>query len=283
MDLTVGEAASRPGTGLGADAPLSAAVETMERSGQRRVPVLREGRVVGIVTAGDVRRHLSRLAGGRSAWDFAAALGRTCVEDVMTAPALTAQPDEPLGAAISRMLDAGVEALPVLDPAGGLAGMLTRRDVLRAGVRRARLTWGLVAQQMTRAVRTVAPDTPATEAARELRETGLHVLPVLEGERLVGVIHARDLAAEAERGEAAPGSRSPEGSRVLQGRAVRELMRPPSGYLLESDPLHTALVRMLDRDVYGLPVISEGGRLLGVVTVTDVLSAVAGRTRAPAP
>jgi CBS domain-containing protein len=33
---------------------------------------------------------------------------------------------------------------------------------------------------------------------------------------------------------------------------------------------------MLEADVHGLPVISEGGRLLGIVTISDVLKTLLG-------
>ncbi|MEF2277504.1 CBS domain-containing protein [Deinococcus sp. YIM 134068] len=279
MDVTVGEVRSPQVVSVGAHEGLSAAVVKMDRLGLRRLPVLHGGRVVGIVTAGDVRRGLPRLGERPSAWDFTVLVGRMRVEDVMTQPALTTRTDEELRAAVARMLDARIGALPVLDRNGTLVGMLTRKDVLRAEVRRPRLTWGSVGQHMNRGVLTVTVDIPAAEALARLREGGLHVLPVLEGPHLVGVVHARDLEAEAERGEAAHGGRSPDPPPLLPGRAVRDLMRPPVGSVSEDAPMHRAMERMLEADVYGLPVVSDGGRLLGVVTVSDVLTTVLGGWR----
>ena len=138
------------------------------------------------------------------------------------------------------------------------------------------VTWGSVDHHMSREVLTVTPDAPAGEALRRLRETGRHVLPVLEGEHLVGVVHARDLEEGAEREEAARGGPFPKAPPLLSGRSARDLMRPPGGYVLDTSPMHRAMERMLEADVYGLPVISDGGRLLGVVTVSDVLVTVLG-------
>ncbi|WP_216320853.1 CBS domain-containing protein [Deinococcus aestuarii] len=276
MSVTVAEVKSPQVVSVPAHEPLPAAVVKMDRLGLRRLPVLHGGRLVGIVTAGDVRRGLPRL---RDPWAFTAQVGRMRVQDVMHSPVLTARVGEDLRPAVARMLAGRVGGLPVLDKNGTLAGMLTRKDVLRAEVRRPRLTWGSVAQHMKREVLTVTAQVPAEEALRRLRETGRHVLPVLEGEHLVGVVHARDLEAEAEREELDHVGSAPEAPPVLAGRSVRDLMRPPSGYVLGSAPMHRAMERMLEAEVYGLPVIGEDGVLLGVVTVSDVLSTVLGDWR----
>lgn len=276
MSVTVAEVRSPQVVSVLAHEPLPAAVVKMERLGLRRLPVLHGGRLVGIVTAGDVRRGLPRL---RDPWAFTAQVGKMRVQDVMRSPVLTARVGEDLRPAVARMLEGRVGGLPVLDRNGTLVGMLTRGDVLRAEVRRPRLTWGSVAQHMNREVLTVAAHDPAGEALRRLRETGRHVLPVLEGEHLVGVVHARDLEAGAEREELDRAQNDPDAPPLLAGRAVRDLMRPPGGYVLESAPMHRAMERMLEADVYGLPVISDGGRLLGVVTVSDVLGTVLGDWR----
>ena len=53
----------------------------------------------------------------------------------MSEEPVTAQPDGTLVGAVRSMLEAGVNRLPVVDPAGRPLGVLTRDDVLRAVVR----------------------------------------------------------------------------------------------------------------------------------------------------
>lgn len=252
------------------------AVVKMETLRIKRLPVVQEGRLVGLLTDGEVGRHLPALHEGLTPWEFAHRAGRVRVRDAMRRPVLTVAPEEPLDRAVRVMLDRRVGGLPVLTEDGALVGILTLTDVLRAALREPSPAWGTVREHMTDRAIAVAAGSPASEAAARLRVTGLRVLPVLEGERLVGVIHERDLSAAVERAKAAHGDTVLGDQFLLGGKTARDLMRPPGGEVQADTPLRAALERMLERGVHGLPVLGEGGRLLGVVTVSDVLRALLG-------
>jgi acetoin utilization protein AcuB len=94
-----------------------------------------------------------------------------------------------------------IRHIPVLD-GDRLVGMITDRDVRLASMPRARkgpnhpdalLQLIRVEQLMTRDLVTVTPVTPIGEAARLMLEQRLGALPVLESERLVGIISQGDL------------------------------------------------------------------------------------------
>lgn len=88
------------------------------------VPIVDEaGRVVGIVTAGDLTRLMERDG------DF---LSRP-VESVMTRTPKTASPDELGAAAVRRMEDHGIMALPVVEADGTLVGIVHLHDLMRSG------------------------------------------------------------------------------------------------------------------------------------------------------
>ncbi|MEF2280408.1 CBS domain-containing protein [Deinococcus sp. YIM 134068] len=252
------------------------AVVKMETLHIKRLPVVQAGQLVGLLTDGEVRHHLPALHEGLTPWDFAYRAGRVRVREAMRHPVLTTAPDEPLGRAVRVMLDRRVGGLPVLNERGALVGMLTLTDVLRAAAREPSPSWGTARGHMTGQPIAVLAGSPASEAAAKLRVTGLRVLPVLEGERLVGVLHGRDLGAVVERAKAAHGDTVMGDQFFLNGKTARDLMRPPGGEVSGDASLGDAVARMLEADVHGLPVLGTDGRLLGVITVSDVLRALLG-------
>jgi acetoin utilization protein AcuB len=94
-------------------------VRTKMRAGNfRSMPVLREGKLVGIITDRDLRRHEGYLE-------------HTDVRLAMTEDVSTVSPTTPIHAAAQTLLERKVGALPVIDE-GQLVGIISTTDVLRA-------------------------------------------------------------------------------------------------------------------------------------------------------
>ena len=74
---------------------------------------------------------------------------------------------------------------------GRLVGIVTSRDVLRAISARVHPSEARIREWMTGEPTTAASDTPAADAARMMLRGGYHHLPVVEGERPVGVVGLR--------------------------------------------------------------------------------------------
>jgi acetoin utilization protein AcuB len=93
----------------------------------RHLPILREGRLVGIVSDRDLRSSTPALGD----LDRAAALQKLQVEDVMARDVVTADPEDPIEQAANTMRERKIGCLPVL---GGeeLVGILTASDVMEA-------------------------------------------------------------------------------------------------------------------------------------------------------
>jgi CBS domain-containing protein len=117
-------------------------VAILRRHGVSSVPVLDAGgRVVGVVSEADLLdRHTARqLPSGtiRLAWkvrQWSRAAAATAA-DLMTTPAVTISPADPIAKAAQLMESRRLRRLPVTDAQGRLAGVISRADVLRAGER----------------------------------------------------------------------------------------------------------------------------------------------------
>ena len=115
----------------------------------------------------------------------------TTVGDVMSRNLLTVDPTTPLAEAAGRMSDRGVGAALVLSN-DHVSGILTERDVLRA-VATGPVEGTHVAAWMTREPETVDVSEPTGQAAALMIHGGFRHLPVLEGDRPVGIVSIRDL------------------------------------------------------------------------------------------
>lgn len=108
------------------------------------LPVVHDGRVVGVVSEADIlakERGEARERRGLFGFlvdDRAAAelkLEARTAGEAMTAPAVTIAPGRPVAEAAATMIDERVNRLPVVDRDGRLLGIVTRADLVRAFVR----------------------------------------------------------------------------------------------------------------------------------------------------
>ncbi|HEV2361115.1 MAG TPA: citrate/2-methylcitrate synthase [Acidimicrobiales bacterium] len=119
------------------------------------------------------------------------------IADVMTAPAVTATPDETLGAACARMQEKGVGSVVVVE-GNRPVGILTERDLVKATASGAVPETALVAEHMTVSPDCVHPDTEITEAWVSLATHGYRHFPVTVAEELKGIVSLRDLTRLAQ-------------------------------------------------------------------------------------
>jgi CBS domain-containing protein len=97
----------------------------------RHLPVVEDGRLVGIVTDRDVRTVQASPATSLDARELHYLLERLTVRSVMTRPVITVAPHEPLAEAVRLMLEHRIGGLPVTE-GERLVGILTEVDLLRA-------------------------------------------------------------------------------------------------------------------------------------------------------
>jgi CBS domain-containing protein len=115
------------------------------------------------------------------------------VRDVMATRLHTVGPEDTVGEAVAVMAQNRVGSVLVMD-GGRLLGIFTERDTVRAlslsydAPRHEIVSW------MTRDPKTVGPDVDSEEALRTMLDNGFRHLPVVENEKVIGVVSMRDLA-----------------------------------------------------------------------------------------
>jgi acetoin utilization protein AcuB len=115
--------------------PVLEAYEQMINAGIRRLPVVTDGRLVGIVTLGDLREARPSRTISLSIYELNYLLARLTVEEIMTHNPYTVLADAPAAEAAVIMLTQKVGGLPVVDAAGRLVGIITESDLFRLLIR----------------------------------------------------------------------------------------------------------------------------------------------------
>ena len=115
------------------------------------------------------------------------------IGDLMTRDVLTVAPEDTLGEAAAKMTERGVGAVVVSD-FGRMIGILSERDIMRAVADRIHSSEARVREWMTADPITATPDTSIEEAGRTMLEHGFRHLPVVDGDRAIGIVSIRDIA-----------------------------------------------------------------------------------------
>ena len=105
----------------------------------------------------------------------------------------------------------------------------------------------------------IHPETALIEAAQKMKSMDIGILPVCDGDRLVGVITDRDIAVRG----------------VAQGydpktARVQEVMTPEVIYCFDDEDVKEAAKKMKEKQVRRLPVLNREKRLVGIVSLGDL-------------
>lgn len=113
--------------------PVMEAMQRLREGGYRRLPVVQDGRLIGIVTDRDLKEATPSKATTLSVFELNYLLSKLTIKDVMRSPVVTIGPDEAIENAALTMESHRVSGLPVVD-GGRLVGILAITDLLRAFV-----------------------------------------------------------------------------------------------------------------------------------------------------
>lgn len=108
--------------------------------------------------------------------------------EVMSSPVIAVRPEAPLREVARTLAERRISAVPVVDR-GRLVGIVSEADVLRAAPAGGRLARDV----MTSEVLTVGAETPLEEVAALLAARGIRRVPVVERDRVVGIVSRANL------------------------------------------------------------------------------------------
>ncbi|HEY0714104.1 MAG TPA: CBS domain-containing protein [Polyangia bacterium] len=253
---------------VGPKETLGLATQLMVWSGIRHLPVVRDKAVIGILTEKDILRRSAEVSPRVATQQY--------VEDVMTAPALTVGPDEPVVNAITLIISRRIGCLPVVD-GNDLVGIITTTDVLRNDLETALERPLLDRPPPLRAIMKrpspVKPHTSVFDAAVLMSTRSIRHLPVVnEAGEVVGIVSDRDLRTSfgdprrylAEVAQS-PGNPAPP---------VRDVMSKIVITLNQNEPMTAAIDRFVQDGIGALPIVDDRRRLVGMVSYLDIIQAL---------
>ncbi|HEU4848308.1 MAG TPA: acetoin utilization AcuB family protein [Rubrobacteraceae bacterium] len=185
--LLVKDSMSRQVVALPPQATAGEALALCRERRIRHMPVLEDGRLVGIVSDRDLRSATPALGDPARA----EALGRILISEVMASEVTTALPDDPIEEAANAMREKKIGCLPVVEDEN-LVGIISSSDVMEA------LVYLMGAHEPGNRLEVVMPDRPGTLAgvAGIFGELGINIVSAVLGPR-------RDLSERGEPGRVA--------------------------------------------------------------------------------
>lgn len=125
-----------------------------------------------------------------------------------------------------------------------------------------------ISQVMTHDAKLVSPSDTLQHAAKLMKACDCGILPVGEGDRLVGMITDRDIAVRC----------------IAEGKGpdakVRDAMTEEVKYCFEDEDISLVCANMSEIQVRRLPVVDRNKRLVGIVSLSDLVRHSAGTAKA---
>ena len=128
--MLVGERMSHPIISIAPDMPVHDALDMFKRERIRRAPVVKEGKLIGIVSDKDLLNASPSPASSLSIWEMNYLLSKITISEVMTKKVLTVSEDTPIEEAARIMADNKIGGLPVMRD-GHVVGIITETDLFK--------------------------------------------------------------------------------------------------------------------------------------------------------
>lgn len=175
------------------------------------------------------------------------------VKEVMTENPIVIELPGTRSEVLKKLVRNNVTGLPVVRAEdGALAGFVTRQDIF------SKPDEDQLALIMKRDVPTIGPNASVRDAARMMIDKGLTHLPVVEKDKLAGLLTPTDLLIVVEK----------ENPQIT----VEDIVRSPCVPIYQGAPLTVALATFRAAKVNALPVLDDDAKLVGIITDRDIFN-----------
>jgi len=130
VKMFVGERMSRPVISVSPDDPINEVLAMFRNEHIRRAPVMKGGKLVGIVSDRDLLNASPSSATTLSVWELNYLISKVKIKDVMTKKVITVNADVPIEEAARIMADKKIGGLPVVS-SDKVVGMITETDLFK--------------------------------------------------------------------------------------------------------------------------------------------------------
>ena len=128
--MFVGDRMSHPVITIQPEMPVIEALNLMKREHIRRAPVMKDGKLVGIVSDKDLLNASPSTATTLSVWEINYLISKILVKDVMSKKVITVSENTPIEEAARMMVDSKIGGLPVMR-GEAIVGMITETDLFK--------------------------------------------------------------------------------------------------------------------------------------------------------
>jgi len=233
---------------------LTHALEIMEKHDIRRLMVVHDDDVVGVLTL----RGIMRVMGSRKTSTVSPSTLR--VSGAMDERIVKVHPDMPVEEALSLLYRAG--ALVVAD--SELKGWVIPKNVLTLPMPE------ISADEIMVDPITVTPGERVVHARRVMFDKDVGRLPVVESTQLVGIVSEKDIVDSMRKFKLDEWSRSS----MLRNMLVEDIMKRDVITVSEDTLVEDVARLMLEKDVGGVPVVDRENTLVGMIARRDVIKAL---------
>jgi CBS domain-containing protein len=178
------------------------------------------------------------------------------LESLMEEKFETVDPEMGLTDAVAKMRAKDLHEIPVTENGKKLLGVVSYRSIIR----RKNLVIGTKVKSAMDLPPDVNPETMITKVAEQFLSTGYRQIPVIKGNKIVGLVSRSDIASIIPK------------IKDLKAIKISNIMTTQVQTVLEDEPIKSAIETMRKLDIRTLPVVDDNGMLTGIIGIRDIVN-----------